>query len=306
MESLLKKLVEQSREWTEYGNVASYIPELAKINPDELGISLYDINKNEIFSAGDYNVKFTIQSISKIITLMLALSENGEEEVFSKVGKEPTGDPFNSIIKLETYSKKKPFNPMINAGAIAITSLINGDNNDEKFANILNFFKKISGNNKLVVDNKVFKSEKNTGDRNRSIAYFLRSLGVINGDVDDILDLYFKQCSILVSSKDIARIGAVLSNNGIAPWNGEQIVSRHITKIINSFMVTCGLYDGSGHFAIQVGIPAKSGVGGGILSAVPGKFGIGVYGPALNRKGNSIAGIELLKRLSAKLDLSIF
>ncbi len=306
MKLLLKKLVDQSREWSEYGNVASYIPELAKINPDDLGISLYDIKKNEIYCAGDSGIKFTIQSISKIITLMLALNENGEDEVFSKVGKEPTGDPFNSIIKLETYSKKKPFNPMINAGAIAITSLIKGKDNSEKFAKILNFFKKISGNNKLVVDNKVFKSEKETGDRNRSIAFFLKSLGVISGDVNDVLDLYFKQCSIMVSSKDIARVGAVLSNGGVAPWNGEEIISRHISKIINSFMVTCGLYDGSGRFAIQVGIPAKSGVGGGILCSVPGKYGIGVYGPALNRRGNSIAGIEVLKKLSQELDLSIF
>ena len=159
MDLFLKRLVEQSREWTEYGNVASYIPELAKVNPDELGISLYDIRKNKMYYAGDYQVKFTIQSISKIITLMLALKENGEEEVFAKVGKEPTGDPFNSIVKLETYSKKKPLNPMINAGAIAITSLIKGNNNDDRFTNILNFFKKMSGNNKLVVDNKVFRSE---------------------------------------------------------------------------------------------------------------------------------------------------
>ena len=164
----------------------------------------------------------------------------------------------------------------------------------------------MSGNNKLVVDNKVFRSEKSTGDRNRSIGYFLKSLGVISGNIEEILDLYFKQCSIMVNSIDIAKMGAVLANNGVAPWSGEKIVSKQITKIINSFMVTCGLYDGSGHFAIQVGIPAKSGVGGGIISAVPGKFGIGVYGPALNRKGNSIAGIEILRRLSNNLELSIF
>lgn len=306
MKLLLQKLIEQNREWSEYGNVASYIPELAKVNPDDLGICLYDIKENKIYSAGDFDIRFTIQSISKIITLMLALNDNGEEEVFSKVGKEPTGDPFNSIIKLETYSKKKPFNPMINAGAIAITSLIRGKDNGEKFNNILDFFKKISGNNKLKVDNRVYSSEKLSGDRNRSIAYFLKSLRVLSGNVDDVLDLYFRQCSIMVTSEDIARIGSVLANNGVAPWNGEQIVSRQITKIINSFMVTCGLYDGSGHFAIQVGIPAKSGVGGGILSSVPGRYGIGVYGPALNRKGNSIAGIEILKKLSSELDLSIF
>ncbi|WP_026895957.1 glutaminase A [Clostridiisalibacter paucivorans] len=305
MESLLNRLVEKNRELTHKGNVATYIPMLGRANPRELGICVLDIGDNK-YVAGDYKQKFTIQSISKIISLMIALSDNGEEKVFNKVGMEPTGDPFNSIIKLETVYPSKPLNPMINAGAIVISSMIKGKDSNEKFHRLLEFIREISGNNSLNVDNEVYLSEKKTGDRNRAMAYFMKSQGVIEGDVEEVLDIYFKQCSIKVDCEDIANIGLFLANEGMLNKSNKQIISPHIARIIKTFMVTCGMYDESGEFAIKVGIPAKSGVGGGILASVPYRMGIGIYGPSLNKKGNSIGGYGLIKDLSTELDLSIF
>jgi glutaminase len=237
---------------------------------------------------------------------MLALIQNGEEKVFSKVGVEPTADAFNSIINLETKNLQRPLNPMINAGAIAAVSLVGGENGEETFQRILDFTKKITGCSTITFNKKVYESEKQTGDRNRSLAYFMKSTGVIEGNVEDVLDVYFKQCSIEMSCTEIARIGAMLANNGVLPWNGETVISRNVARIVKTIMVTCGLYDESGQFAVQVGIPAKSGVGGGIVAAVPGRMGIGVIGPALDAKGNSIAGVKILEELSRELDLSIF
>ena len=262
-----------------------------------------DKNKKCYYS-GDAKELFTIQSISKIVTLMLAIRDNGEDYVFSKVGMEPTGDAFNSIKKLET-SISKPFNPVINAGAIAVSSMIKGDSSEHKFERILDFVKKISGNSDLDYDKEIYLGEKRTGNRNRSMAYFMKNDGILVGDVEEALDVYFKQCSIRVSAIDLAQIGFFLANDGVIS-TGERIVSKHTTKIVKSLMVTCGMYDGSGEFAVKVGIPSKSGVGGGILSVIPGEMGIGVYGPALDGKGNSMAGVLLLEEFSNELSLSIF
>lgn len=305
MNKLLENVIENNRHWTKNGKLAAYIPELCKTNADALGVSIITLDGEEYYG-GDYETKFTMQSISKIITLMLALSDNGRERVFSKVGVEPTADAFNSIINLETKSPQRPLNPMINAGAIATVSLIAGNNGEESFNRILNFTRKITGNPDININNEVYKSEKSTGDRNRSLAYFMKSTGVIEQDVEQVLDVYFKQCSMEVTCKDIARIGAMLANDGVLPWSGERIIPRNIAIIVKTIMVTCGLYDASGQFAVEVGIPAKSGVGGGILAAVPGRMGIGVVGPALDLKGNSIGGIKVLSELSKELDLNIF
>lgn len=304
MNRLLEAVLENNKHYTKEGKLATYIPELAKANPDALGISLITLDGEE-YSAGDFETRFTIQSISKVITLMLALLDNGRDRVFSKVGVEPTADAFNSIINLETKDIQKPLNPMINAGAIATVSLIPGSS-EESFNRILSFTRKITGNPFIDINHDVYESEKTTGHRNRALAYFMKSMGVIEGDVEQVLEVYFKQCSMEASCKDIARIGAMLANDGVLPWSGERAVPRNVARIVKTIMVTCGLYDASGQFAVEVGIPAKSGVGGGILAAIPGRMGIGVYGPALDLKGNSVGGIKVLSELSRELDLSIF
>lgn len=305
MEKLLKNIIEKNRHLIKLGNVASYIPALKRVDPNQIGVCIIDKNMN-IYAAGDYRQKFTIQSISKTISLMLAIMDNGKEKVFSSVGMEPTGDAFNSIMKLEMTHPSKPFNPMINAGAIAVASLIKGDAPEEKFERLLSLFRKICNNDNLNINREVYLSEKETGDRNRALAYFMKNEGVIDGNVEEILDIYFKQCSIEVDCVDIARIGLFLANNGIVPETEERIVNEDVAKTIKSFMVTCGMYNASGEFAINVGIPAKSGVGGGIMASVPSRMGIGVFSPALDEKGNSIAGYGILRDLSRELDLSIF
>lgn len=305
MKKLLDAIIQNNRHWTKDGKVASYIPELSKANQDALGICVVTLDGEE-YCSGDYNTKFTMQSISKVISLMLALLDNGSENVFLKVGMEPTADTFNSISALETKNPHKPLNPMINSGAIAAVSMIAGDTSKEMFSRILKFARKITGNPELSINEEVYLSEKATGHRNRSLAYFMKSTGVIEQDVEDVLDVYFMQCSIETTCRDIARIGAMLANDGVLPWTGERVIPRTVARIVKTIMVTCGMYDASGEFAVNVGIPGKSGVGGGILGAVPGRMGIGVVGPSLDVKGNSIGGIKVLEELSRELDLSIF
>ena len=304
MKDLLDKLVKKNIAETKQGTVASYIPELDKARKDALGLYIIDVEGNEYYS-GDWDTKFTIQSISKIVTLMLAILDNGEEYVFSKVGMEPTGDPFNSIKKLETSSRRKPYNPLINAGAIAIASMIKGKDVRDKFQRLLDFLRKISEDETLDVNYKIYCGESETGNRNRAMGYFLKGEGIIEGDVEDALDIYFKQCSIEVTAKTLAKIALFLANNGKLS-SGEIVITPRIATIVKTLMVTCGMYDSSGEFAVRAGIPSKSGVGGGILSVVPGKMGIGVYGPSLDKKGNSIAGVLLLEDLSSELNLTIF
>lgn len=305
MDNIFENIIKNNIEYTKQGNVATYIPELAKANPTDLGVYVLTLDGQEYF-AGDYDKKFTMQSISKVLALMLSLMDNGEIKVFEKVGMEPTGDSFNSIVDLELKNIHKPFNPMINAGAIATTSLLSGKSVDEKTERILNIARKLADNPDIEINEDVYLSEKLTGDRNRSLAYFMKSFNVIEGSVEDILEVYFKQCSIEVDCKDIANIGCVLANDGVSMKTGERIVPKRICRITKTIMSTCGLYDASGEFAVHIGFPAKSGVGGGIMASVPKKMGIGVYGPALDEKGNSIAGIQILKELSEKLDLDIY
>ncbi|WBW95883.1 glutaminase A [Oceanirhabdus sp. W0125-5] len=305
MKRILEKAINDNRKWVKDGELASYIPELLNADKEALGICVTTLDGEEFF-AGDHNTKFTIQSISKVITLMLAIHDNGKDYVFSKIGMEPTESAFNSITNLESNELKKPLNPMINAGAIAVVSMIDGETKEEKFNRILRFAMKITGNDSLAINEQVYLSEKATGDRNRALAYFMKSMDIMEGDVEEILDIYFKQCSIEINCRDIARIGAMLANDGVLPWNNQRVLSREVTRIIKTIMVTCGMYDGSGNFAVHIGIPAKSGVGGGIMAAVPRRMGIGVYGPALDKKGNSIGGIKVLEELSRELDLSIF
>lgn len=305
MQNLLDDAIKYGKKFAVQGKPATYIPELSKADPSMLGVAVVNIN-GQSWKSGDYDSPFTIQSISKVAALMLAVMDRGEDYVFSKVGMEPTGDPFNSIIKLETIRTSKPLNPMINAGAIAVDSLIAGKNTEDKINRLISFIRKLCHNDKICYDEGVYKSESSTGFRNRALANFMKDAGIIEGEVEEVLDLYFKQCSIKVNAVDIALMGATLAEDGISPITGKRLIPRSIARLVKTFMVTCGMYDASGEFAVRVGLPAKSGVGGGIMATVPGKMGIGVFGPGLDEKGNSAGGIKVLEYISNKLDLSIF
>ncbi|XEC93348.1 glutaminase A [Paenibacillus tarimensis] len=299
--------LDNSRKFAAAGEVAKYIPELAHAPAEALGISILNVQGQSIH-AGDDGLPFTMQSISKVFTLLLALMDNGEEGVFAKVGMEPTGDDFNSMLKLELVEPGIPFNPLINAGAIVISSLIKGATPDEKTGRILAFIRTLADDPELAVNEEVCLSEKRTAHRNRSLAYFLMDNDVLDPetDVEQVLDVYFRHCSIEVRCAHLARMALVLANDGTDPLSGRQLVPRRYVQIAKTFMISCGMYNASGEFAIQAGIPAKSGVAGGILALVPGRYGIGVVGPSLNRKGNSTAGVHLLEKLSQAYGWSMF
>lgn len=305
MNTTLDELVQNAKKYTQYGKVADYIPELQHANKKDLSIAMIS-PQGVLFSAGDLDDKFTLQSISKIITLALVLIERGEDYVFERVGMEPTGDPFNSIAKLEEMKPAKPLNPMINAGALSITHMIKGMTVEERFNKLLTFVHKLSGNSSITYNKQVAKSEFETAHLNRALCYYMKQYHNINEDIEELLDLYTRQCAIEVDVVDLAKIALVFAMGGINPLTEERLMPEHIARICNTFMVTCGMYNASGEFAIKVGIPAKSGVAGGIMGSVPHRYGIGVYGPALDEKGNSIAGMKLLEMLSKKYELSIF
>lgn len=302
-ERLLGDAIEYARSFIHEGEVASYIPELAKANREHLGGCIMTVD-GECFHVGDWQQPFTMQSISKTISLILALQTAGEEKVFSRVGVEPTGDAFNSMLKLE-LKDGKPLNPMINAGAIATVSCIPGH---DPFGQFLSLARRLCRRDTITVDEAVYRSEKATGMRNRSMAYFMQSEGVFGADevVEDILDIYFKMCSVSVTAEDLANYGMIMANGGVDPFTGEKLVEDWILRIVKTLMMTCGLYDGSGRFAIRVGIPTKSGVGGGMLSVVDGRMGISIFSPALDDKGNSVGGYRALEYLSYHLDLHCF
>lgn len=284
------------------GKVADYIPALAKADPKELGMSILTLD-GTFYNKGAWDHLFTIQSISKAMLLSFALKELGADVVFRRVGVEPTGDSFNSIVKLET-DKDHPLNPFINAGAIATVGLM--VENGMSFEDFLAFMPKLIGREDLQIDEEVYRSEKSTGDRNRSLAYFLKSDGTIRADVSETLDFYFRMCSILVNCKDLAYFGALLANDGVDLFTKESVLDPYNTSLVKTLMVTCGMYDSSGEFAIKVGMPAKSGVGGGICALAQGKLGSGIYSPELDEKGNSLVGIKTMEYLSWALDLHFF
>ena len=301
----LKKLVDEARKYTSEGKVADYIPELGKANPHDLSIAI-NYPDGKCMSAGNIDKKITLQSISKVISLALVLMERGDRYVFERVGMEPTGDPFNSMIKLETVDPGKPLNPMINAGALVVTHMIKGNSVEERFKRLLGFIRELAGDPDITYNHKVAHSEFETAYLNRSLCYFLKQHHTITEDVETLMDLYTKQCAIEMNCLDLARIGMIFAMDGVDPQTGKVVIPEHIARICKTFMVTCGMYNASGEFAIKIGIPAKSGVSGGIMGAVPGKFGIGIFGPALDEKGNSIAGMKLLESLSSNYKLSMF
>ncbi|CAH8770109.1 glutaminase A [Paenibacillus dendritiformis] len=305
LERELPQWLEESRRMAAAGKVATYIPGLAEARPDALGISLCGI-RGERVKAGETEEPFTMQSVSKVFSLLLALLDSGEAGVFAKVGKEPTGDDFNSILKLELVDPGKPFNPFINAGAIAIASLIEGRTPEEKSERLLEFIRMLADDPSITWNKRIYESERETAYRNRSLAYYLKDNGILEGDVEATLDVYFRQCAIEVRTCQLARMALVLANRGCDPATGHCYIPRKYVQIATSFMTTCGMYNASGEFALEAGIPAKSGVSGGIMALIPGQLGIGVYGPALNEKGNSVAGVHMLAMLSERFEWSIF
>lgn len=304
MQERLEQILEDCRPYTWQGDLADYIPELAKANREEIGI--YVATDHGEFYAGDWEKQFTIQSIVKTIFLMLAAQDNGIQFVKDHVGVEATGKPFNAIDYAEHKLLKEHINPMVNIGAIAVCELIKASSNDERLERLLNFTRDITGNPTLEVDHAVYISEKRTGNKNRALAYLLKNAGMIQGDVEELLDVYFAMCSVKVNCQDLAKMGMLLANHGKGVKSGRQIIPKADARFINAVLTTSGMYDGSGEFATRVGLPAKSGVGGGIMANKPGSMGIGIYSPALDKKGNSIAGIKMLEKLSKELDLSIF
>ena len=284
------------------GEVASYIPELTLSDPDWFGIALVTVDGN-VYQVGDARQPFTVQSISKAFVYGIALEDNGIDEVFRKVGVEPSGEAFNSI-SLEPDTGR-PLNPMINAGAIATTGLVRGDDADQRFSRILGRFERYTGR-AVSLNEAVYRSERDTGHRNRAIAHLLRNADILSGAPEDVLDVYFKQCSINVTARDLALMGACLANGGVNPITGVVALDKRYVEKVLSVMSTCGMYDYSGNWIFSVGMPAKSGVGGGIMAVLPGQFGLGVFSPPLDAKGNSVRGIRVCEELSKDFGLHLF
>lgn len=285
------------------GSPASYIPELSKVNPDLFAISIVDTD-GEIFSVGDFKQNFTLQSASKPVVYGLALAQRGEIEVHSKVGVEPTGEAFNSIIELEE-KLHRPFNPMINSGAIAMTGLVLGKSFDEKLQKILSQFEAFVGH-PVGVDENVYISEKKTAHRNQAIAHLMKHFGVMEADIEETLNLYFKQCSILVNCQDLATLAATYASGGLQPMTKQKVLEPDsVTKTL-SLMFTCGMYDTAGEWAFKIGLPAKSGVSGALFAVVPGRFGIAVYSPRIDEHGHSCRGQRVVEDLSKHLKAHIF
>ncbi|WP_008314369.1 glutaminase A [Leptolyngbya sp. PCC 6406] len=297
----LSDLHEKYQSLTE-GAVADYIPELALADPNWFGICVATVD-GQVFEVGNCTQTFTIQSISKAFVYGLALEDRGRDYVNSKVGVEPTGEAFNAIVLDE--GTNRPYNPMVNAGAIATADLISGQDGTERLKRMLDMFQRYTGRGHDI-SVPVFMSEKSTGNRNRAIAYLMLNFGMVGEKLEETLDLYFQQCSILVNARDLAMMAATLANGGVNPCTGDRALDERYVQDVISVMLTCGMYDYSGEWAYRVGMPAKSGVGGGITAVSPGKLGIGIFSPPLDAKGNSVRGVKVCEELSSEFGLHPF
>jgi glutaminase len=284
------------------GEVATYIPDLASADPHWFGISLVTTG-GLTFEVGDSDRLFSIQSISKPFVFGLALEDHGREGVLQRVGVEPTGEAFNAIVLDEATNR--PFNPMVNAGAIATTDLIEGEHLAERLKRVLQMFRRYIGRD-VFVDNATFLSERRTGHRNRAIAHMMLNFGMIRDRVEETLELYFQQCSVLVTCRDLAVMGATLANGGVNPLTGERALAPCYVRDVLSIMLSCGMYDYSGEWAYRTGLPAKSGVGGGFVAVLPGLAGVAVFSPPLDPKGNSVRGVAVCRALAERFGLHIF
>ena len=300
--TIIQKAMDLAREEIPKGRVATYIPELSKVDPHQLGICIYPLSGDKI-CMGDYDVRFTMQSVSKVLMLIVALEICGIKKVFEKVGAEPSGEAFDSLVELDMNNDSRPYNPLINSGALAVCGLLLPE---VSFQDMLRYAREICSDPQITMNEQVFDSEMKTCSRNRSIAYLLESKGIITTDVEDTLRFYTKMCSLNITAESLANLGKKLANDGVCILTGKRYMSSRTARIVKTLMLTCGMYDGSGTFAITVGIPTKSGVGGGLLSVSDKRAGIGVFGPALDAQGNSIAGCRLLREISNVLRLNLF
>jgi glutaminase len=304
MQALIDRIHHELKPRTGEGTVAAYIPELAKVDRNKLGIAIQTIDGRS-FVAGDVDERFSIQSVSKLFTLTLALGKIGDT-LWTRVGREPSGTAFNSIVQLE-YEHGIPRNPFINAGAIVVADVIlAGHLPREAIGEILHFIRFLADDETIVIDRRIAKSETQTGYRNAALANYMRAFGNLHHSVDYVLGVYSHHCAIAMSCRQLARAGLFLANKGINPLTGLGVVTNDRARRINALMLTCGLYDGSGDFAFRVGLPAKSGVAGSILAIVPGKAAIAVWSPGLNAQGNSLVGSLALEAIAAQTGWSVF
>jgi glutaminase len=301
-EKIITEIASEVRPLYGQGKVADYIPELGKVSPEQFGLCL-QMNDGASYEFGDSRTRFSIQSISKVFTLSRAFSLLGEN-LWQRVGVEPSGNAFNSLMQLE-YEKGIPRNPLINAGALVVTDMLVSEFDDPK-AEILRYLRQLAGTEDIHFNKSVAESERKTGFRNFALAYFLKSFGNLHNEVDLVLDVYFHQCSIEMNCAELARAMQIFSQHGLEPTSRERLLSASQTKRLNAVMQTCGFYDEAGEFTYTVGLPGKSGVGGGIAALLPGQYSIAVWSPELNSKGNSVLGTRALELFTTKTGRSVF
>jgi glutaminase len=299
---IIKDIYEIIINQEDHGHLADYIPELAKVKPENFGIHLSSLNMGDS-GIGDFNIKFSVQSIIKVLSLSLAYHTLGES-IWERVDVEPSGTPFNSLIQLEA-DKGIPRNPFINAGALVICDILISQlaNPVEDF---LSYIRDLAGNQDIDYSDSIQQSEKSVGYRNIALCNFIKSFGNIENDPDVVLDFYFKICSIEMSCFELSKTFLFLANKGICPQNNKKFITSSQAKRINAIMQTCGFYDESGEFAFKVGLPGKSGVGGGIIAILPNEYSIATWSPQLNEKGNSYRGMRFLELLTTRTESSIF
>ncbi|WP_324465047.1 glutaminase [Lentimicrobium sp.] len=299
---IIENIAEEIKPLLSKGKVATYIPALSRIDPEKFGMAVATV-RGELYTTGDAGENFSIQSISKVFTLAMVMDRMGDA-LWDRVGREASGNPFNSLVQLE-YENGKPRNPFINAGALVVTDCVIFENRDPLIA-LVDFVRKCSGNQAIDYDREVAGSEKETGHRNAALANFLKSYGNLFNEVDRVLDLYFHQCALSMNCMDLARAFLFLAHGGTDPVSGSVICGPRQAKRINALMQTCGLYDEGGEFAYRVGLPGKSGVGGGIVAVMPGELAVAVWSPGLNSAGNSLAGMKALELFTTYTARSIF
>lgn len=301
-QAVIEEIREEVRQVLPGGRVADYIPMLASVSKEKFGMAV-QTSDGSLYYTGDARENFSVQSISKVYTLTLALTFIGEK-VWRRVGREPSGTAFNSLVQLE-HEQGIPRNPFINAGAIVVADIIRANAADAKH-DLLEFVRRRADNPDIDFDDDVAHSEALTGYRNRALANFIKSFGNLDGDVDEVLDFYFHQCAIAMNCVDLAKSALFLARQGKCPWTGDRILTPSLTKRVNATMLTCGTYDAAGDFAYRVGMPGKSGVGGGIVALIPDRLSVAVWSPGLNDKGNSLAGTLALELFTTKTGISIF
>ncbi|WP_018691607.1 glutaminase [Algicola sagamiensis] len=302
MQQVLDRILEETRKLNPPGQVADYIPALQRVNPDQIALSVATVDGQQ-FSSGDWDTPFSVQSVTKIYSLILAMFREGDS-LWQRVGMEPSGQAFNSIVQLE-WEHGIPRNPFINAGAIVVSDVLVERYSASRTA-YLSFVRQLANNDKIRIDRDVYQSEKEHGHRNAALAHLMKSFHNLHSDVPTVLDQYFYQCSVAMTTQDLAHSFAFLANKGICPFTKKTITTVKQTRQINALLSTSGMYDQSGTFAFEVGLPAKSGVGGGIVAIIPNQGVICAWSPKLNEYGNSAAGMIMIKQLVESLGLSVY